>query len=137
MADAKFASRISLGTLVLAAQLAERTFLHMNHESFDPVLSGLRLPFCSTLLQRRADERSSHSTEDDSGSAWSRDYRGIHIGCLWLKTGTGKESRSRGQVGAEIERAVTTQEQQSKVAGIDYSGSLTAINENGSGVAIS
>jgi hypothetical protein len=42
-----------------------------------------------------------------------------------------------GQVGAEIERAVTTQEQESKVGGIDYSGSLPAIHENGSGVAIS
>lgn len=45
----------------------------------------------------------------------------------------GKESRSHGALGAEIERAVTTQEQESKVAGIDYSGSLPAIHENGSG----
>lgn len=41
------------------------------------------------------------------------------------------------QVGTEIERAVMTQEQKSKVANIDNSGSLTAIHENGSGVAIS
>jgi hypothetical protein len=41
------------------------------------------------------------------------------------------------QIGAEIERAATAQEQESKAARIDYSGSLTAIRENGSGVAIS
>jgi hypothetical protein len=41
------------------------------------------------------------------------------------------------RVGAEIERAVTAQEQESKAAGIDYSGGLTAIRENGSGAAIS
>ena len=41
------------------------------------------------------------------------------------------------QVGAEIERAVTTQEQESKAASIDYSGSLTAIRENGLGAASS
>ena len=41
------------------------------------------------------------------------------------------------QVGAEIESAVAKAEQGNKAANVVYSGSLTAIRENGSGVAIS
>jgi hypothetical protein len=41
------------------------------------------------------------------------------------------------QAGAEIERAVYKQEQENNAANAGYYGSLTAINENGSGVAIS
>jgi hypothetical protein len=40
-------------------------------------------------------------------------------------------------VGAEIERAVKAHEEENKAASHDYSGSLTAIHENGSGVCSS
>jgi integrase len=41
------------------------------------------------------------------------------------------------KIGAEIERAVTAQEQENERGRIDYFGSLTAMNQNGSGAVIS